>query len=474
MMPLKEMEPLLRTLVEFDRLAKSSARACADPARAKFYGKSSQSDGVRRFRELAVHALGRSGHAADRRRLDVEPSTAALLVDRLHAALRADPAGARRAGRHVQQGAADHRLPRSCWPSRRCVCAVGVEFRDAGRRSRGGRTGRRRAWFRLRSRSSAIACRSAQRQVAIGRILFAIMTGNLLGASGAGVHRRSVRLARCVLSAWRLSVSLVLAVAVPGLRGIGERRRALRSVDTRAELSRHLPQSAGEDLFRRGVSRSASSCTACSRTWRRCCSQDGETRASIAGVVIAGFAIGGASYTLVVVRRLLRMARRTMDDACRRRRHGICLAVIAIACAMAGRIRQFHIARLRLLHAARCDPGLCHRTGADRARLGTWRYIRFSIPRTGERAGRLRSGHRASSVIIPVLLFGAGVFCGCRIGLRRAVTPSGHRSSRVRDRARRPGRAPRRPSAIGRPARTRRSGCRRADTSSRRCAAISA
>ena len=44
----------------------------------------------------------------------------------------------------------------------------------------------------------------------------------------------------------------------------------------------------------------------------------------------------------------------------------------------------------------------------------------------------------------------------------------GRRVSRGRGRARRPGRGPRRPSAAGRSARTRRSGCRRADTNSRR------
>jgi len=44
----------------------------------------------------------------------------------------------------------------------------------------------------------------------------------------------------------------------------------------------------------------------------------------------------------------------------------------------------------------------------------------------------------------------------------------------VRDKAPRPGRAPRRPTAACRPARTHRSACRRADTSSRRCAATSA
>ena len=48
------------------------------------------------------------------------------------------------------------------------------------------------------------------------------------------------------------------------------------------------------------------------------------------------------------------------------------------------------------------------------------------------------------------------------------------RLSPARDTERRPARAPTVLSAHGRSARTRRSGCRRADTSSRRCAAISA
>jgi hypothetical protein len=51
---------------------------------------------------------------------------------------------------------------------------------------------------------------------------------------------------------------------------------------------------------------------------------------------------------------------------------------------------------------------------------------------------------------------------------------SNMRISPGRDRGRRPGRASTSPSAVCRSARTHRSGCRRADTSSRRCAGISA
>src|SRR6185369_14004078 len=52
MLPLKEMEPLLRTLVEFDRLAKRcSAR------NFNLHGVSPQSHGVRHFCDDAFHAV---------------------------------------------------------------------------------------------------------------------------------------------------------------------------------------------------------------------------------------------------------------------------------------------------------------------------------------------------------------------------------------------------------------------------------
>lgn len=61
----------------------------------------------------------------------------------------------------------------------------------------------------------------AQRQVAMGRLLFAIMTGNLLGATCAGVVSDLVgwRGVFFVLSGFG---ALVLAAAVPGFRGFAE------------------------------------------------------------------------------------------------------------------------------------------------------------------------------------------------------------------------------------------------------------
>ena len=56
MMPLKEMEPLLRVLVEFDRLAKRTRLILG--GRLKFHGQLHQSPGVRHIRDVAIHALG--------------------------------------------------------------------------------------------------------------------------------------------------------------------------------------------------------------------------------------------------------------------------------------------------------------------------------------------------------------------------------------------------------------------------------
>ena len=143
MMPLKEMEPLLRELVEFDRLAKalirrnrrcniamtrdaqSSSRSSSSPARCS----SRSTDPV-----IPQIADGLRRRAGDRR----------AAVDRLHAALCAGAAAARRARRHVQQGAADAAVhgDRHAW--RRSPCALGAELRNAGGRARHRRARRRR------------------------------------------------------------------------------------------------------------------------------------------------------------------------------------------------------------------------------------------------------------------------------------------------------------------------------------------
>ena len=78
-----------------------------------------------------------------------------------------------------------------------------------------------------------------ERQVAMGRLLFAIMTGNLLGATCAGVLGDLIGW-RGVFFATGLFGAIVLVAAVAGFRGTERIRRPFRSYDARPELSRHL------------------------------------------------------------------------------------------------------------------------------------------------------------------------------------------------------------------------------------------
>ena len=167
----------------------------------------------------------------------------------------------------------------------------------------------------------------AQRQVAMGRLLFAIMTGNLLGATLAGVIGdlfgwRAVFLAVGAVGA------IVLVVAIPAFRGITETPKKFDlstfGPNYRTIFSNPLAKICFgavflEALFMYGVFPYIATLLHAA----------GETRASIAGIVIAGFGIGGALYGLTISRilpwagetRLMRAGGFIM---------GACLIVIAL------------------------------------------------------------------------------------------------------------------------------------------------
>jgi MFS transporter, DHA1 family, inner membrane transport protein len=167
----------------------------------------------------------------------------------------------------------------------------------------------------------------AQRQVAIGKLLFAAMTGNLLGASGAGVIGELIGWRGVFFVTGAIDL-IALAVAIPGFRGMDE-------TPGRFDLSNFIPNYRlvfsnplakycfgavfMEAVFMFGVfPYMAVQLRA-----------EGVTQASIAGVVIAGFGIGGVIYTLSVSwlvtnigeRRLMAGGGMVM---------GLCLAVIAL------------------------------------------------------------------------------------------------------------------------------------------------
>lgn len=166
-----------------------------------------------------------------------------------------------------------------------------------------------------------------QRQVAIGRLLFAAMSGNLLGASGAGVIGD--------LFGWRGvffvtgAIDLVaLAVAYPGFRSMGERpgRFDLSTLlpNYRAIFSNPMAKYCFGAVFLEGVF-----LFGVFPYMAEFLRTEGESRASIAGIVIAGFGIGGVVYTFMVGW-LLEHFRERQLMAAGGMIMGFCLLVIAL------------------------------------------------------------------------------------------------------------------------------------------------
>jgi predicted MFS family arabinose efflux permease len=166
-----------------------------------------------------------------------------------------------------------------------------------------------------------------ERQVAMGRILFAVMTGNLLGATSAGVLAdlfgwRAVFVAMAALG------FIILAAGTRGFRGIDATRGRfdLSTVgpNYRAVFSNPLAKIcfgavALEATFMYGIFPHLASLLRAS----------GELRASIAGIVISGFGIGGIIYTLRVAFLLDRLGEKWMMriGGCVM---GLCIALLAL------------------------------------------------------------------------------------------------------------------------------------------------
>src|SRR5664280_2039876 len=167
----------------------------------------------------------------------------------------------------------------------------------------------------------------AQRQVAIGKLLFAAMSGNLLGASGAGVIGDLIGW-RGVFFATGAIDLIALAFAIPGFRGMNE-------TPGRFDLSSFIPNYRA--IFRNPMAKYCFGAVFLEAVFMfgvfpymaGLLHTEGETRASVAGIVIAGFGIGGVIYTLVVpwllryigVQRLMASGGMVM---------AICLIVIAL------------------------------------------------------------------------------------------------------------------------------------------------
>ena len=145
----------------------------------------------------------------------------------------------------------------------------------------------------------------SQRQVTIGRLLTATISGNLLGAAAAGVisdlvHWRGMMVLLGVISLIALVLGYFGLRDLPksppqplDVRSVLARNRAIFSIRTARICYMTV---ALEALFLFGIFPYAAVLLAAG----------GEPRASIAGVVIAAFALGGMVYSLSV-RHLLRL-----------------------------------------------------------------------------------------------------------------------------------------------------------------------
>jgi predicted MFS family arabinose efflux permease len=141
-----------------------------------------------------------------------------------------------------------------------------------------------------------------ERQVAIGKLLFAAMSGNLLGASGAGVIGDLVGWRGVFLTTGAIDL-IALAVAIPGFRGMQEPagRFDLTTLipNYRAIFSNPMAKFCFGAVFVEAV------CLFGVFPYMAgLLHTEGETRASIAGIVLAGFGVGGVIYTLMVGRLL--------------------------------------------------------------------------------------------------------------------------------------------------------------------------
>jgi len=152
-----------------------------------------------------------------------------------------------------------------------------------------------------------------ERQVAIGKLLFAAMSGNLLGASGAGVIGDLVGWRGVFLTTAAIDL-IALAVAIPGFRGMKENAGrfdlTMLIPNYRAIFSNPMAKFCFGTVFVEAV------CMFGVFPYMAGLLQTaGETRASIAGIVLAGFGIGGIIYTLMVGRMLAFVGERRLMAA---------------------------------------------------------------------------------------------------------------------------------------------------------------
>lgn len=257
----------------------------------------------------------------------------------------------------------------------------------------------------------------AQRQVAIGRILAAAMGGNLLGATAAGVIGDLIDW-RGVFFATGAVDLIVLAIAIRALRGMNEKvgRFDLSTLmpNYRAIFGNPLAKYCFgtvfvEAIFMFGVFPYMAVML----------STEGETRASIAGLVLAGFAVGGIAYTFLVSRLLALAGERGLMIA-----GGVlmalCMGVIALRAPWQVEFVNFIFLGFGFYMLHGCVQVYVTELAPGARASATAGHTAFFF--LGQAIGPVVYGIGLGSVgIIPVLLFGAvvvfatGLICAARL-----------------------------------------------------------
>lgn len=257
----------------------------------------------------------------------------------------------------------------------------------------------------------------AQRQVAIGRLLFAAMSGNLVGASGAGVVGDLIGW-RGVFFATGAIDLVALAIAIPGFRNMGEKSGGL---DFFALVSNY------RDVFDNPLAKYCFGAVFVEALFlfgvfpymAGLLHTEGVTSASIAGVVISGFGIGGVLYTLMVPILLTHVGERRLMRA-----GGImmafCLIVIALRAPWPAEFVNFIVLGVGFYWLHGCiQVYVTELAPAARASATAMHSCFFFL---GQAAGPVVYGIGLASVgIVPVLLAGAltlsatGLICAARL-----------------------------------------------------------
>ncbi len=250
------------------------------------------------------------------------------------------------------------------------------------------------------------------------------MSGNLLGASGAGVIGDLIGW-RGVFFATGAIDLIALALAIPGFRGMGE-------AAGRFDLSTLVPNYRA--VFRNPLAKYCFGAVFVEAIFlfgvfpymAALLHSEGVTSASIAGVVLAGFGVGGLMYTIMVSRLLNAFGERRLMAA-GGMLMAFCLVVIALRMPWPVEFANFVLLGFGfyLLHG--CMQVYVTELAPARARLGDRGAFVFLLSRPGAGPGGLWSRplqrHRHYS--------GAAAWCrGAdrdRLDLRLAPAPAGER-----------------------------------------------